>query len=57
MPDRSISDYRNVMMTPHVSAFTVEGVMRAKAQLFDNVSRFLRGEKPLYLVNDVWNLE
>jgi len=57
VPDRSISDYRNVMMTPHVSAFTVEGVMRAKAQLFDNVSRFLRGEKPLYLVNDVWNLE
>ena len=57
VPDRSISDYINVIMTPHVSAFTVEGVIRAKAQLFDNVSRFLRGEKPLYLVNDVWHLE
>jgi len=57
MPDRSISDLRNVMITPHVSAFTVEGVKRAKDQLFDNVYRFLRGEKPLYLVNDVWPSE
>jgi len=57
VPDRSISEYRNVIMTPHVGAVTVEGVKRAKAQLFDNVSKFLRGEKPLYLVNDVWHLE
>jgi len=56
-PDRSLSGIRNVMMTPHVSGFTVEGVARAKVQLFDNVFRFMRGEKPLYLVNDVWPSE
>jgi len=57
VPDRSVSDFRNVIMTPHVSAFTVEGVERAKAKLFDNVFRFLRGGRPQYLVNDVWDLE
>lgn len=57
VPDRSLSGLRNVMMTPHVAGFTVEGGERAKAQLFDNVCRFLRGEKPLYIVNDVWPME
>jgi lactate dehydrogenase-like 2-hydroxyacid dehydrogenase len=57
VPDRSLSGFGNVIMTPHVSGFTVEGGVRAKAQLFDNISRFLRGEKPLFLVNTVWPSE
>ena len=57
VPDHPLMGLGNVMMTPHVSGFTVEGVERAKVQLFDNVCKFLRGEKPLYLVNDVWPSE
>jgi len=52
-PDRSLTGLENVVMTPH-SSVTPEAMVRMGAQGFDNVIRLLRGDKPLYLVNDVW---
>jgi len=56
VPDRSLSGFENVIMTPH-SSVTPASRKRGGIQAFDNVIRFLRGEKPLYLVNDVWPSE
>jgi len=53
-PDRSLTGLENVVMTPH-SSVTPEAIVRGGAQGFNNVIRLLRGEKPLYLVNDVWD--
>jgi phosphoglycerate dehydrogenase-like enzyme len=47
----------NVTYTPHLAGNTVEANIRAGKQCFDNVFRFLDGEKPFYLVNDVWPSE
>jgi phosphoglycerate dehydrogenase-like enzyme len=44
----------NVFLTPHIAAPTVEALHRSEIQWTDNISRVLTGEKPLYLVNDVW---
>jgi len=55
-PDRSLTGLENVVMTPH-SSVTPEAMVRMGAQGFDNLIRLLRGEKPLYLVNDVWPSE
>jgi phosphoglycerate dehydrogenase-like enzyme len=51
-PDRPLTGLENVVMTPH-SSVTPEAMVRMTAQGFDNISRLLRGEKPLYLVNNV----
>jgi len=56
VPDRSLSGMENVVMTPH-SSVTPEALVRMGAQGIDNVIRLLGGEKPLYLVNDVWPTE
>jgi len=56
VPDRLLSGFENVVMTPH-SSVTPASRKRGGIQAFDNVYRFLRGEKPLYLVNDVWPSE
>jgi lactate dehydrogenase-like 2-hydroxyacid dehydrogenase len=56
VPDRPLSGLENVVMTPH-SAVTPEAMVRMGAQGFNNVIRLLRGEKPLYMVNDVWPSE
>jgi phosphoglycerate dehydrogenase-like enzyme len=45
---------KNVIITPH-AATSNEAMIRAQDQLVDNICRLLEGEKPLYLVNDVWD--
>jgi phosphoglycerate dehydrogenase-like enzyme len=44
---------KNVIITPH-TATSNEAMMRVWVQVVDNVCRLFEGEKPLYLVNDVW---
>ena len=43
----------NVLLTPH-TATSMEAMRRAFPQITDNLYRALSGEKPWYLVNDVW---
>lgn len=45
---------KNILYTPHMSGGTRESMARAVAQMNDNAARLLNGEKPFYLVNDVW---
>jgi phosphoglycerate dehydrogenase-like enzyme len=52
-PDHPLTGQENVVMTPH-SSITPAARNRAGRLAFENIHRFLRGEKPLYLVNDVW---
>jgi lactate dehydrogenase-like 2-hydroxyacid dehydrogenase len=57
--DRWIGDtpLRNcdyVVGTPHLAGATREAFTRAAKQWVGNVCRYLDGEKPNYLVNDVW---
>lgn len=47
-------DLENVMITPHMAGPTMEARARSQVQATDNILRVLGGEKPLYLVNDVW---
>ena len=47
----------NVMITPHMAGPTVEARARSEKQVTDNILRCLGGEKPLFLVNDVWSSE
>ena len=54
VPDHPLTGLENVVMTPH-SSVTPEAMVRMGAQGFDNVARSLRGERPFYLVNDVWS--
>jgi lactate dehydrogenase-like 2-hydroxyacid dehydrogenase len=49
-PSRSLTGLENVCMTPH-SSVTPEAMVRMAAQGFDNIFRFLCGNKPLYIVN------
>ena len=41
----------NVIVTPHISALTIEAMERSKDQLSENVRRVLAGEAPLFIVN------
>jgi phosphoglycerate dehydrogenase-like enzyme len=46
-------EYENVVFTPHLSGNTREAHLRSHAQWVENVCRYLDGERPLYLVNNV----
>lgn len=48
-----LAGVKNILYTPHMSGGTREAMARAVAQLIENVIRLFKGEKPLYLVNDV----
>jgi lactate dehydrogenase-like 2-hydroxyacid dehydrogenase len=50
----SLLGLENVMITPHMAGPTVEARARSEKQVTDNILRVLEGEKPLFLVNDVW---
>jgi lactate dehydrogenase-like 2-hydroxyacid dehydrogenase len=52
--DTPLRECDNVVSTPHIAGATRESFMRSSVQWSDNVKRLLDGEKPLYLVNDVW---
>lgn len=45
------SGLENVIVTPHISALTIEAMERSKDQLSENVRRVLAGETPLFVVN------
>ena len=53
-PDTPLTDCGNVIISPHTAGPTREARVRAVAQWTKNVCRFLDGDKPHYLVNDVW---
>ncbi len=55
--DSPLSECDNVVITPHIAGPTKEAKARGVKQWVENVCRFLNGEKPLYLVNDVWPSE
>ena len=53
-PDFPLTGLDFIVMTPHIAAITRESLSRNIGQVIDNICRFLEGDKPLYLVNDVW---
>jgi phosphoglycerate dehydrogenase-like enzyme len=55
--DSPLSKCDNVVITPHIAGPTLEARDRGWKQWVENVCRFLDGEKPLYLLNDVWSTE
>jgi D-3-phosphoglycerate dehydrogenase len=46
-----LSELDNVILTPHIAAFTVEGQRRVVASVCRDVASVLRGEAPRYFVN------
>ena len=54
VPDSPLLECENVIITPHIAGPTRESQMRGREQWSENVVRLLNGEKPRYLVNDVW---
>ena len=45
----------NVVLTPHIGGATAETVVRYSTMIVDDVERFLKGERPLNLLNpQVW---
>ena len=47
----ALNEMENVILTPHVAAFTVEGQKRVVASVCRDVAAVLRGETPKYFVN------
>lgn len=47
----------NVVFTPHLAGTSWEALTQCRVQWSANIGRVLRGEKPLYLLNDVWPTE
>ena len=46
-----LAEMENVILTPHVAAFTAEGQRRVVASVCRDVASVLRGESPRYFVN------
>lgn len=46
---------KNVLVTPHTSAYSPEAEVRWAQGFTENVARVLRGEKPDYIVNGVYS--
>lgn len=44
----------NVILTPHIASGTNNAANQMSEQVADNLARHVNGEKPLYLLNDVW---
>ena len=49
--DSPLLKLKNVILTPHSAGSTFESLWRAAEMAADNVARFLRGEKPRWIVN------
>jgi len=45
----------NVILTPHIASGTWNAVNQFTEQIADNLARVVNGEKPYYLINDVWD--
>jgi phosphoglycerate dehydrogenase-like enzyme len=54
VPNSPLLECENVIITPHIAGPTRESQIRGFEQWSENVIRLLDGEKPLYIVNDVW---
>jgi D-3-phosphoglycerate dehydrogenase len=52
--DSPLPTLENVVFTPHIAGTSKEALIRADVMWVENVCRFLNGEKPLHIVNDVW---
>ncbi len=52
--DSPLVGLNNVVFTPHQGGTTSEARKRGKLQTSDNIVMALKGERPLYLVNNVW---
>jgi len=55
--DSPLVGCENAVITPHLAGTSWEALTQCRVQWVANVSRALKGEKPLYLLNDVWPLE
>jgi phosphoglycerate dehydrogenase-like enzyme len=54
-PDSPLFQFDNVVLTPHIGSFTVEGRLRMGTTVVADVLRGLQGERPRYLVNpEIW---
>ena len=51
--DSPLPAMENVVLTPRTSGTSKEALIRANVKWVENVSRFLNGEEPLHIVNDV----
>jgi lactate dehydrogenase-like 2-hydroxyacid dehydrogenase len=51
--DSPLPPLENVVLTPHTAGASKEALIRANVRWVENVSRFLNGEKPLHIVNDI----
>jgi len=51
--DSPLPPLENVVLTPHTAGATKEALTRANVRWVENVCRFLNGEEPLHIVNDV----
>lgn len=55
-PNHSFLKLNNVVITPHIGGATDETIERHSRMIADDLGRFVRGEKPLNLVNpEVWD--
>ena len=53
--DHALYRFGQVVLTPHVASFTIEGRRRMGLTVVEDVLRALRGERPEYLVDpEVW---
>jgi phosphoglycerate dehydrogenase-like enzyme len=52
--DSPLMECENVVLTNHQAGTTWEARIRGTEQWVENVNRFLNGEKPLFLLNNVW---
>ena len=54
-PEDPVLKLDNVILTPHIGGATDESVLRHSQMMADDIERFLRGERPINLVNpQVW---
>lgn len=44
----------NLILTPHIASGTYNALDQCVEQFAENLARVVNGEKPLYLLNDVW---
>ena len=55
-PDNPLIQLDNVVLTPHLGGATVETIQRHSKMMTDDILRFVRGDRPINLVNpEVWD--
>ena len=55
-PDNPILQLDNVILTPHLGGATQETIQRHSKMMTDDILRFVRGDRPVNLVNpEVWD--